>query len=57
MFTDSKHTIFDSVKAHKILNGNIPEIEVDITPFHINRDKLDTHLIDSVYGCIKAPSK
>ena len=49
MFSDSKHTIFDNVKAHRILNGNIPEIEVDVKPFHINKDKLDTHLIDSVY--------
>ena len=49
MFTDSKHTIFDNVKAHKISKANIPEIEMDIKPFSINKDKLDTHLIDSVY--------
>jgi hypothetical protein len=49
MFSDSRHTIFDNVKAHKIISGNIPEIEVDVKPFHINKDKLDTHLIDSVY--------
>ena len=37
MFTDSKHTIFDNVKAQKIIKGNIPEIEIDIKPFHINK--------------------
>ena len=49
MFSDSKHTIFDNVKAHKILNGHIPEIEVDVKPFHINKDKLDTHLVVNEY--------
>ena len=45
MFTDSKHTIFDNVKAHKILNGSIPEIEMDIRPFSISNTKLDDHII------------
>jgi len=49
MFSDSNHTIFDNVKAHRILNGNIPEIEVDVKPFHINKDKLDTHIVVSEY--------
>lgn len=45
MFTDSKHTIFDNVKAHKILKGNIPEIEMDIKPFSIHKSELDDHMI------------
>ena len=45
MISENGKTIFDNVKAHKILNGNIPEIEVNIKPFHINKDKFETNVI------------
>jgi hypothetical protein len=56
MFTENgKGTIFDNVKASKIIKANIPEDEI-IKPkslFHVNNDKFDSSLIVNDY---KIPS-
>jgi hypothetical protein len=56
MFTENgKGTIFDNVKANKILNANIPEDEI-VKPtktFKVNNDKFDYGLIVNDY---KIPS-
>ena len=41
MISDSKHTIFDNVKAHKIKSGYIQELDIESKPISINNTSLE----------------